>query len=252
MAESLKVLIVDEDPDSRVSARKAVQRASFAIAGETGFGTQAISLALQSPPDLVMVAVEVPVERPLETAEALANALPDTPIIVYSSVADSDAVRRAMVFGARDYLRKPLQANDVREAAFRALDQEERRQMRRAGQLAGEAGKGTVIVVTGAKGGIGKTVVSVNLALALRLETGKSVALVDADTQFGDVATLLDIVPTMTAADVVRHPEKFDRAGAPTSSTRSRRCTSSWSSTLRARSTRSCAAPSRRRRWCSS
>lgn len=68
--------------------------------------------------------------------------------------------------------------------------------------------------MTGAKGGIGKSVVAVNLAVALRLETGKSVALVDADTQFGDVSTLLDLTPALTAADVVRDPSRFDRARA--------------------------------------
>lgn len=215
MVESLRVLIVDEDADSRVAARKSLQRAGLGIAGETGFGTQAVSLALETSPDVIMVGVEEPVQRPLETAESLANAAPDTPIVVYSSASDADALRRAMVFGARDYLVKPLQAATVRDAVFRALEQEERRHMRRAGQLTGEVGRGTVVVVTGAKGGIGKSVASVNLAVALRLETGKSVALMDADTQFGDVCTLLDLVPTMTAADVLRHPERFDRMGAP-------------------------------------
>jgi pilus assembly protein CpaE len=214
MTESLRVLIVDEDPDSRVATRKALVRANLGIAGETGYGTQASSLALEVAPDAVLVCLEEPVARPLETAEALANALPDTPILIYSSKSDTEAVRRGMVFGARDYLLKPLQGNQLREAVFRALDQEERRQMRRAGQLSGEVGRGTVICVTGAKGGIGKSVASVNLAVALRLETGKSVALVDADTQFGDVATLLDLAPVMTAADLLRHPEAFDRAGA--------------------------------------
>lgn len=214
MAENLRVLVVDEDPDSRVATRKALQRAGFQIAGEAGFGTQAVSLSLESTPDVILIAVEEPVQRPLETAEALANAAPDTPILMYSSTADSESVRQGMVFGARDYLAKPLQAARLREAVHRALEQEERRQMRRAGQLAGEVGRGTIIVVTGAKGGIGKSVASVNLALALRLETGKSVALVDADTQFGDVSTLLDLVPPLTAADILRDPSRFDRVTA--------------------------------------
>jgi pilus assembly protein CpaE len=214
MAEALKVLIVDEDPDSRVAARKALQRANLAIAGESGYGTEAVSLALEAKPDVIIVSVEEPRARALETAEALANGLPDTPIIIFSSTADTESVRRGMVFGARDYLVKPLQATELRVAVLRSMEQEERRQMRRAGQLAGEPGRGTVIVVTGAKGGIGKSVCCVNLAVALRLETGKSVALVDADTQFGDVATLLDLNPSVTVADLLRDPDRFDRATA--------------------------------------
>ena len=174
-----------------------------------------VTLPLADAMPLIAPVKEEPVQRPLETAEALANAAPDTPILMYSSTADTESIRQGMVFGARDYLAKPLQAARLREAVHRALEQEERRQMRRAGQLAGEVGRGTIIVVTGAKGGIGKSVASVNLALALRMETGKSVALVDADTQFGDVSTLLDLVPPLTAADILRDPSRFDRVNLP-------------------------------------
>jgi pilus assembly protein CpaE len=198
----LRVLIVDEDPDSRVSTRKSAQRAELNIVAEAGFGTEAVVLAAETKPDAVLVAVEEPVGRPLETAEAIANALPDTPIIIYSSISDGDAIRRAMVFGARDYLVKPVQANAIRGAIFRALEQEERRQMRRAGQLAGVQSRGSVITVTGAKGGIGKSVVSVNLAVALRKQTGRNVVVLDADTQFGDIATMFDLTAGTRARQI--------------------------------------------------
>lgn len=195
MADVLRVLITDEDPDSRVETRKALQRAQLEIAAEVGFGTSAVSAALEARPDIILLAVEDPVRRPLETAEALANALPDTPFIFYSSMNSPDAVRRSMVFGAREYIVKPVQAARLLEAVNTVLVQEERRHMRRAGQLAGIEGRGSVIAVTGAKGGIGKSVISVNLGLALRQETGRSVVVLDADTEFGDVATMLDVVP---------------------------------------------------------
>jgi pilus assembly protein CpaE len=211
MADTLKVLIADEDPDSRVNTKKALQRAQLGLAGEVGYGTDAVSFALDARPDIILVAVEEPVARPLETAEALADALPDTPIIIYSSTNDPEAIRRSMVFGARDYIVKPVQSGRLLEAVNTVLVQEERRQMRRAGQLLTSHGRGTVITVTGAKGGIGKTVISVNLALALRRETGKQVAVLDADTQFGDVATMFDLSPSRTVADLLRRSDGLDR-----------------------------------------
>jgi pilus assembly protein CpaE len=204
MADALKVLIADEDLDSRVNTRKAIQRAQLGLAGEVGYGMEAVSYALDARPDVILVAVEEPSARPLETAEALANALPDTPIVIYSSINDAEAVRRSMVFGARDYLVKPVQSARLLEAVNTVLVQEEVRQMRRAGQLLTGHGRGTVITVTGAKGGIGKTVISVNLALALHRETGKRVVILDADTQFGDVATMLDLSATQTVAGLLR------------------------------------------------
>jgi pilus assembly protein CpaE len=208
--QMLKVLIADEDLDSRVATRKALQRGQLDIAGETGYGNQAVSLALQTHPDAILIAVEEPAGRALETAEGMASVLPDTPILIYSSIDDAASIRRAMLFGASDYLVKPLMGAPLRGAIARSLEREELRQMRRSGQLS-YRGQGTVISVTGAKGGVGKSVVAVNLALALRLQTGKSVAILDADTQFGDVATMLDLKPTSTAFDLLQSLDKVDR-----------------------------------------
>lgn len=207
----LKVLVVDEDPDSRVATRKALQRGQLDVAGEAGYGNQAISLALSTHPDAIVVAVEEPAARALETAEGLASALPDTPILIYSSADDAASVRRAMVFGAGDYLVKPLQGSTLHSAILRSLGREELRQMRRSGQVS-YGGRGTVISVTGAKGGVGKSVVAVNLAVALRVQTGKSVAILDADTQFGDVATMLDLKPTHTTYELLKSLDRIDRS----------------------------------------
>src|SRR3989442_14646088 len=116
MAETLKVLIVDEDQDSRVATRRALQRAQLGLAGEVGYGTDAVSFALGARPDLMLISVEEPIGRPLETAEALANALPMTPFIIYSSLHDAESVRRGMVLGAGDYLVKPIHAAQLMQA----------------------------------------------------------------------------------------------------------------------------------------
>ncbi len=213
MTDSVSVLITDEDPDSRVETRKALQRAELGVVGEVGFGAQAVSLAVAARPDVILLAMEEPIARPLETAEALADVLPETPFIIYSAVAGPEAVRRAMVFGARDYLVRPIQTERLREAVQTALAGEERRHMRRAGQLLDSAARGSVLTVTAAKGGVGKTVVAVNLALALRQETGRSVVLVDANMEFGDVATMLDLTPERSIADLLRAVDAMDRVG---------------------------------------
>src|SRR5439155_12248888 len=80
----------------------------------------------------------------------------------------------------------------------------------RAG-LAGVRGRGTVITIAAAKGGVGKSMLTVNLAAALSWEPGRSIVVLDADTHFGDVAPLLDLVPTTTVADLTQNCQRLDR-----------------------------------------
>ena len=211
MPSELQIMISDEDVDRRISTRRAAQRAQLEVSAEVGYGTKAISLAIQTHPDVILVAVEEPVGRPLETAESLANVLPNTPIIIYSSINDPEAIRRAMLMGARDYILQPVQPDQLQEAMDAVLVQEERRQMRRSGQLLNELGRGTVVTVMGGKGGVGKTVISVNLALALWRETGMSVAIFDADRENGDVTTLLDMTADRTIGDLLPLADQLDR-----------------------------------------
>ena len=60
-----------------------------------------------------------------------------------------------------------------------------------------------VITVFSAKGGIGKTTIAVNTAVALA-EKGKKVAIVDLDLQFGDVPTFMDLEPRDTIAELLQ------------------------------------------------
>ncbi|WP_069365799.1 AAA family ATPase [Salisediminibacterium beveridgei] len=61
---------------------------------------------------------------------------------------------------------------------------------------------GRVIAVCGAKGGIGKTLISVNLAVALG-KTNLDVAIVDGDLQFGDVSLSMDLQPEDSIKELV-------------------------------------------------
>ena len=211
MARTPEVVVADPDLTSRADTKRAVQLAHFSAVGEAGYGIEAVTVAQEHTPDVFLVAVEEPLARALQTIESLADACPNSPTIAYSSLNDASSVRRAMVAGARDYLVKPLKPEDLIRSIHGVLEQEERKRLRLSGQTMETAARGTVVTVFGAKGGIGKTTISTNLATALVKTTGNSVVLVDMDTRFGDVAIMMDVAVEQSIADLARHLDSLDR-----------------------------------------
>lgn len=211
MARNPEIVTIDPDLSSRAETKRAVQLAHFQVIGESGYGVEAVTVAKETPPDVFVVSVEEPVALALQTIEQLADAVPNAPTIVYSSLTDAQSVRRAMVAGARDYIVKPLKPEELSRAVYGVLEQEERKRIRSEGGTSEVTGRGTVITVFGAKGGIGKTTISTNLATTLAKITGASVCLLDMDTRFGDVAIMMDIAVEASIADVAKKIDQIDR-----------------------------------------
>ncbi len=211
MARNPEIMTVDPDLGSRAETKRATQLAHMDVVGEAGYGVEAVTVAREHACDAFLVSLEEPVALALQTIEQLANAAPGVPTIVYSSLSDAQSVRRAMIAGARDYIIKPLKPEDLSRAIFGVLDQEERKRLRQDGDAVATAGRGTIITIFGAKGGIGKTTISTNLAVTLAKMTGANVCLVDMDTRFGDVAIMMDIAVETSIADVARNIDDIDR-----------------------------------------
>jgi len=211
MARNPEIMTVDPDVGSRAETKHAAQLAHMDVVGEAGYGVEAVTVAREHACDAFLVSLEEPVALALQTIEQLADTAPGVPTIVYSSLSDAQSVRRAMIAGARDYIIKPLKPEDLSRAIFGVLEQEERKRLRQDGDAVETAGRGTVITIFGAKGGIGKTTISTNLATTLAKMTGANVCLVDMDTRFGDVAIMMDVVVEASIADVARHIDDIDR-----------------------------------------
>jgi pilus assembly protein CpaE len=78
-----------------------------------------------------------------------------------------------------------------------------------AGRLVKRGAKGKIITVFSPKGGAGRSVVAVNLAVALA-EMGKRTVIVDASLAFGDVGVLLDVSGTHSIVDLAQRSEEMD------------------------------------------
>ena len=211
MARNPRVIVVDQDQVARSEVQKMLALSGFAVLGEAGYGIEAVSLAKETEPDIIVIALEEPVVRALQTVEAVADLLPQSPVVAYSSIKDPTSMRKAMLAGVADYLVTPVREEDLINSIHAVLANEERKRARIAGETDEPVACGTVLTVFGAKGGIGKTTISTNLATAIVQKTGQSVALVDLDTRFGDVAILMDIPVERSIADLALPEEEINR-----------------------------------------
>jgi pilus assembly protein CpaE len=211
LAKTPSALIVDADLQARYEAKQVVKASGLTLAGECGFGMEAMTTAQELRPDCVFLGVTEPIERALQTVEALQSLMPEMPIIVYSQTKELDIIRKAMMSGARDFLAKPIKPETLRQSVMTALASEEKRKLRQLGQIPSAATAGTIITVFGAKGGIGKSTISTNVAVALALQERSSVCIVDLDNGFGDIAGMLDVKPERTLFDLVRDMDMIER-----------------------------------------
>lgn len=207
MAPEIKVLIVDE-ASRRAELRKVIGGELTAV-GEAGYGTEAFTAAREAKPDVVVVGLEEPIVRPLRTVEMLSTGQDASAVVVISSSGDRELIRKAMLAGARDYLVKPIKGADLQQAITAVWEAEQRRRELVAG-AGGPQRSGEVIAVFGAKGGIGKTTLAVNLAVAIAQQTKQRVALLDLDTQLGDVAVMMDFVPEHTIVDAAEMVDRLE------------------------------------------
>lgn len=155
----------------------------------------------QFPADLVIVDLDPQPALVLECVRQLRECNLEIPVFALSAQSDGAVVLRAMRAGIKEYLLKPLNLDEFRDAVGRiVVNQPKTRQ------------PGKLISIMGSSGGVGCTTVAVNLAVELVQLVGSTqkVALVDLDFRFGHCATLLDVHGQYTVADLCSTPEQLD------------------------------------------
>jgi len=204
------IMVVDQDQEAALELSRLIDQIGFHSVGEAGMGIEALTAVSELSPDLVLIRIDEPFERSLRTLARLNESMPDLPIVGFSSWPDPLALRQSMRAGACDYLEAPGSADEIERTVTRALERKAREGSRRRGELPPPVALGTIVTVFGAKGGIGKTTIATNLAISLARWANQSVALVDLDTRFGDVAIALDLQVERSMADLVRNLDDID------------------------------------------
>jgi pilus assembly protein CpaE len=195
--QQIKILIVDDNQKSRDKLIEQLRFEDVSVVGESSFGAAAYTWAQQLDVDVIIVMIDEPIARSLRTIESLSVGANAWPILGMSPQTDRETMRKAIVAGVRDFLVWPATDEELHQAILTVHRTEQtRRAAVTEGRTAGQVG--TIVAVVGVKGGIGKSTVASNTAVALAEETKQQIAMVDLDLQFGDAAVMLDLVPTRT------------------------------------------------------
>jgi pilus assembly protein CpaE len=224
MADKIRILVVDDIAETRENLAKLIGfESDMTIVASAEGGQQAVEFAKRDRPDVILMDINMPDMDGITATEIIANTVPESPIIMMSVQGEQDYLRRSMLAGAREFLVKPFSADELVNA-IRHVHEIEKVKRARYAQVAPVSSaqapsltsalqpqRGKIITFFSPKGGVGRTTIATNLAVALHQSTGQPVALVDGSLPFGDIAVILNMSPkAKTIADLVGSFDQVD------------------------------------------
>jgi response regulator NasT len=115
-----RVLIAEDEALIRLDLREMLVEEGYDVCGEAGDGEEAVKLAEELRPDLVIMDIKMPIMDGLAAAERIAGAR-IAAVVILTAFSQRDLVERARAAGAMAYLVKPFQKSDLVPAIEIAL-----------------------------------------------------------------------------------------------------------------------------------
>jgi pilus assembly protein CpaE len=163
---------------------------------------------------VVILGPNLGMEESLDVSRRIQTAMSDVSVILIANALTPDVLQQAIRSGVRDVLPAAFTSAQLVDAISRAeslsLQLRGRVGVTPASPDSVDVSDHKVITVFSSKGGCGKSFVSSNLAVALSQRTGETVAMVDLDLQFGDLAIMLQLFPARTIYDAAQNLDRLD------------------------------------------
>src|SRR5581483_8490676 len=202
-----RILVVDDDPTITKLVSLVLMQTGYNVT-TAATAEEGLALAKRLSPDLAILDVMLPGMDGYTLCRKLRENSSTSlmPILMLTAQAETRDKLAGFNAGADDYLTKPFESPEL-IYRVRAL-------LARSANVAVTAvrpiERGKLWAVFGAKGGVGKTTIAVNLAIALAQQSNTRVALVDADFSFGDVGAHLNLSPSRPILDLVSRVDALD------------------------------------------
>lgn len=217
----IRLLVVDDIVETRNNLINLLYfERDIEVVDSATRGQEGIDKAKKLNPDIVLMDINMPDMNGIQATETIIKQVPGVAVIMMSVQGEQDYLRQAMRAGAREFLVKPFSGDEL-VSSIRHVYQDEQSKRRFAAPVqyqpnvpgtpnGSENTQGEIISIFSPKGGIGRTTIITNLAVAVKQYSKKRVALVDGSLFFGDVGIMMDIRNTKTMSDLQGRIENLD------------------------------------------
>ena len=199
-------LIVGADDEAAARMSAAIGHQAVALSAESVSAETASLLRGLDPvtlPEAIVFSAVVPVARSLTMAAEVHAVRPDIDMVLIAAI-EKQIMLDAMRVGIRDVgssIEDPAVLAGLRDRLDARADASRPASAAPAAPPVPIDFTSRTITVLSPKGGVGKTSIASNVAVALAQQSPMEVVLVDLDLQFGDLSTVLDLKPTHTLKD---------------------------------------------------
>lgn len=119
MAEPMRVLVAEDEAIIRMDVVATLAEAGLQVVAEASDGEEAVKLALELEPDVVVMDIKMPKLDGISAAEKITEK--KIPVVLLTAFSQSDLVSRAVEAGALAYITKPFKPADLLPAIQIAL-----------------------------------------------------------------------------------------------------------------------------------
>jgi two-component system response regulator DevR len=113
----VRILIADDHEVVRIGLASLLDRqAGFSVVGEARSGDEAVRMARQTRPDVVVMDIRMPNGSGIDACRTITSELAGTPVIMLTSYADADALFAAIDAGASGYVLKRVGSTELVDA----------------------------------------------------------------------------------------------------------------------------------------
>ena len=212
--DNIKVLIAEIMPEQKNNILNILSNVEYIkIIGEADSAEETYKKLEEKETDVILIGANASGDG-YKVSEKVNAEYPEAAVIIIEDEFKEETLHKAIFAGAKDVLVYPFVPAKLVDSIYRAHELVKKKTFLHSKSLPKvkkQSHLGEVITVFSTKGGVGKTSIAINLAIAIQKQSGKRVALIDLDLDFGNAALALNVVPKYTISDLVDDIKNIDQ-----------------------------------------